>query len=129
MSTTETPAHGVNTEDAKHRSLNVSNAEIAECLRDLCYAANMPGNEHRIMKVAGCVAGMERAIGRIENNVLMQPVTQRGRMAAALRRAAEQFAFYETQHRAKGTADGEAKAVVNRDMAAMCLAAAEGKPE
>lgn len=51
-------------------------------------------------------------------------------MLAALRRAADQFVFYERQHRAKGTPEADAKAEVNAQMTAMCLAAiakAEGR--
>lgn len=48
----------------------------------------------------------------------------------ALRKAADQFVSYERQHRAKGTPEADAKADVNAEMAAMCLAAirkAEGR--
>jgi hypothetical protein len=39
-------------------------------------------------------------------------------MAEKLEQAAAKFEFYEQQHRAKGTADADAKAEVNRKMAA-----------
>lgn len=39
---------------------------------------------------------------------------------AALKRAAEQFRYYETSHRAKGTPDADEKAEVNATMARMC---------
>jgi len=45
------------------------------------------------------------------------------RLREAVTRAAAQFSYYEQQHRAKGTADADAKADTNRDMAAMLRAA------
>ncbi len=41
-------------------------------------------------------------------------------------RCRDQFLSYETQHRAKGTPEADAKADVNRDMAALCSAALAG---
>ena len=49
-------------------------------------------------------------------------------MRATLLSAAEQFEYYERQHRAKGTPDGLAKAEVNRLRAAECRAAAGEEP-
>lgn len=68
----------VNTQEEAlvRRFLCVANAEIAESLRDLCFAVNLPGHEHRNTKIAGCLEGIERAVHRIENNVLKQRVTK-----------------------------------------------------
>lgn len=41
----------------------------------------------------------------------------------ALQKAADQFTEYGRQHRAKGTPEADAKAIVNDEMARMCLAA------
>jgi hypothetical protein len=60
------------TEDQRLRTLNVCNAEIAECLRDLCFAVNMPPTEHRAVKIGGCVAGLDRACARLRAVVLDQ---------------------------------------------------------
>ncbi|MBS7812314.1 hypothetical protein [Roseococcus pinisoli] len=43
----------------------LSVAEILECGRDLGYAALIPPDESRITKIAGVVAGLERALRRI----------------------------------------------------------------
>lgn len=43
-----------------------------------------------------------------------------------VKRCRDQFLFYETQHRAKGTPEADAKADVNRDLAALCTAALAG---
>lgn len=48
------------------------------------------------------------------------------RLQAVLTMAAAQFEFYALQHRLKGTAESEAKAVVNEDWANRCLTAATG---
>lgn len=77
-------------EAVRLRALNVANAEVAECLRDLCFAANMPASEHRNMKVAGCLEGIERAVRRIESSVLCQSVTK-------LSTAGERIAALETE--------------------------------
>lgn len=47
------------------------------------------------------------------------------RMRAALQRAVQQFLIYESHHRAKGTPESDAKAEVNREMARVCLEAAD----
>lgn len=47
------------------------------------------------------------------------------RAHAALRAAADQFAFYADQHRAKGTPDGDQKAAVNEEWAARLRRVAE----
>lgn len=58
--------------DQRLRALAVTNAEIAECLRDLCFAINMPDDGHRVNKISGCVAGLERATQRLRYMVLGQ---------------------------------------------------------
>lgn len=105
------------TDDQRQRALNVTNADIAECLSHLCMAANLPHNEHRVTKIAGCVAGIERAIARVETMVLGQKITHHARMEAALLRAEQQFRDYAAQHAAKSTIDGDTKAQVNIAMA------------
>ncbi len=44
-------------------------------------------------------------------------------LLVACRQAAIQFRFYEQQHLAKGTPDGDAKALRNHEMAKICEAA------
>lgn len=54
------------------------------------------------------------------------------RAREALTKCMDQFCFYVTSHRAKGTADGYAKAEVNQQMAVMCeeaLAALASLPD
>jgi hypothetical protein len=69
------------------RALAVANAEIAECLRDLCFALNMPDAEGRVQKIAGCVEGLNRAIRRIETMVLGQGMGRMDTLEAALEKA------------------------------------------
>lgn len=62
-------------DEHRRRALAVSNAEIAECLRDLCFAMNMASDEYWVSKISGCVAGLDRAIGRLRHDVLNQEKT------------------------------------------------------
>jgi hypothetical protein len=62
--------HAPVTEDMRRRALNLSNAEVAEALRDLCFAANMPPGEARVGKIAGCMMGLDRAQARLRATVL-----------------------------------------------------------
>ena len=39
--------------------------EMAECFRDFMFAMLLPSVEHRTSKIAGCVAGMDRALDRL----------------------------------------------------------------
>jgi hypothetical protein len=69
-------------------------AETAEVLGDLAYIPLMPADEHRVAKVAGCVAGLERAIGRLRR-VFGPPVPTL--QEQALTRAAELVGVLEAE--------------------------------
>lgn len=62
--------HARVTEDMRRRALAVSTAEIAEALRDLCFAMNMPASEARVAKIAGCMMALDRAQARVRGTVL-----------------------------------------------------------
>lgn len=60
------------------------------------------------------------------------PIAEAGdgeRLREALTKAMDQFLFYATSHRAKGTADGYAKAETNAAMARMCEEALTTPPQ
>lgn len=46
--------------------------------------------------------------------------TRLGAARKTIKKCRDQFAFYEAQHRAKGTPDADAKAKVNAGMVAEC---------
>lgn len=52
--------------------LRLACAEIAEALADAIFAMAMPPSESRVIRLAGCVAGWERAVERIRYDVLKQ---------------------------------------------------------
>jgi hypothetical protein len=64
------PGHDEIPEATRMRALHIANAELAEALRDLCFAANMPAGEGRVGKIAAATFTAEKAIERIRNNVI-----------------------------------------------------------
>lgn len=56
----------------KQRSLMVACGEIAELLKDLCFAANAPFNEAKLQRIGGAAAGLDRATHRLRVAVLGQ---------------------------------------------------------
>lgn len=104
-------------------------AQIAAAARELAMRRNVypkwvAGGRMSKAKSDAEIAAMEATVETLRAH---QRTENALRVAnAALIAAADQFAFYEQQHRAKGTADGEAKAAVNARMAEVCRAAASG---
>lgn len=54
------------------RHLVLASAEITEVTRDLLFAELMPESEARVMRIAACIAGFERALSRLRYDVLKQ---------------------------------------------------------
>lgn len=67
MSTTVAPPDPV-----AEAHLKLAGTEIAEALSDVFDVLRMPNTEARVAKLAGCVAGFERATNRIRYDVLKQ---------------------------------------------------------
>lgn len=68
-------------------------------------------------------AGSWQGVAEGKDAIIRELEAEAARLREAVTRAAAQFSYYEQQHRAKGTADADAKADTNRDMAAMLRAA------
>ncbi len=60
-------------DEIRQRSLMVAAGEIAELLKDLCFAANMPWNEAKGQRIGSAVAGLDRVTHRLRVAVLGQP--------------------------------------------------------
>lgn len=88
--------------------------------------AGVPTHPEGPHSAAGCRIG-----DRLD--IVLGALAQRDALAKALTHAGETFRHYARLHRAKGTADGLAKASINDELAEQCeaalAAAAEGNPK
>lgn len=59
--------------EIRQRTLLVACGELAEILKDLCFAANAPFNEARAQRIGNATAGLDRTTRRLRIAVLGQP--------------------------------------------------------
>jgi hypothetical protein len=61
-----------NMPDVPDAHLKLATGELGEVLRDLCFSMLMPETGARVQKIAGCIAGADRALDRLRYGVLKQ---------------------------------------------------------
>lgn len=59
--------------EIRQRSLMVAAGEIAELLKDLCFAANAAWGESKVQRIGNAAAGLDRTTHRLRVAVLGQP--------------------------------------------------------
>jgi hypothetical protein len=101
-----------------------------ECAKQTCktafpglYEAGKFDDLHEVRSAVAMHAMRQPEIDALKANV--------EELVECLRKAAEQFRFYEISHRKKGTPDGDAKAITNADFAekAEALITKHGEPK